>query len=129
MSPKPSGDAGAATKLTQAEMNPQPTYGLGGAPACQKLTTIKFTQKGIINHRQFVKAGYCVQWKDQTGQQRAISFQRWPFTEVWQPIDVPSNGFSNVYHVAPVPYGSYPYVPSPMNAVGPPDPPALVVGG
>lgn len=130
MSPKKAGDTGAGTNLTQAEMNPKPTYGLGGAPACNKLITIRFTPKrGIVNHRQPVKAGDCVQWQDQAGLRRTLTFQKWPFTESWQIIGVPANGYSNVYHVAPVPYGSYPYVPDPMNAAGPPSPPDLVVGG
>lgn len=115
--------------MTKAEMNPKPTYGLGGAPACKKLITIRFTLRGIVNHRQPVKVGDCVQWRDQTGVRRTLKFESWPFTEPWQLIDVPANGYSNVFHVAPVTLKSYPYVPDPMSAIGPPDPPAVVVGG
>jgi plastocyanin len=127
MSPKASGSP--ATKLTKAEMSPQATYGKGGDPGCKKLNIIKITNTGFTYHNHPVKRGECVQWKNLTGQARTLTFSRWPFTEPWQAINVPANGTSNVYHVAQVPDGKYPYVPNPALAVGPPDPPGVVVGG
>ena len=114
--------------MTKTEMNPKATYGLGGAPACRKLITIRFTSKGIVNHNQPASAGDCIQWRDQTGVSRTLKFTAWPFTEAWQDIFVPANGYSNAFHVAAVPRASYPYVASPMSAIGPPDPPSVVVG-
>lgn len=110
------------------ETNPQPTYGLGGAPDCKKLNTIRITPTGIKNHKQLTKPGECVQWKDQTGERRTLTFSSWPFTESRQAIGVPANGHSNVYHVANVPLVAYPYLPDPPVPVGPPSPPELVVG-
>lgn len=129
MSPKNAGGTTSGAKPTKAQLNPQPTWGLAGAPTCARLITIKITKKGFVNHRQPVKVGDCVQWKDLTGQGRCLKFDRWPFTEPWQMICISANGVSNVYHVGAVSYGSYPYMPDTPLPVGPPNPPDLVVGG
>ncbi len=123
-----SGAAGGA-KLAKSQMNPTATYGGAAVPACKRLVTIRITKRGIVNHRQPVQRGDCVRWCDQTGTARVLVFIRWPFVETWQSVNVPAGGCSPIYHVAQVEDGSYPYKPEPSVAVGPPDPPDLVVGG
>lgn len=120
----------ASPRTRKIPLNPARTWGLGAAPpACVKLVTVTINSTGFVNHRQAVKRGYCVRWHDKTGQSRTLIFVNWPFTESWQSIDVPANGFSNTYHVAQgVASKDYPYVPTPQAASGPPDPPAVVVG-